>query len=50
MTTFELNCTTCAFSTVIEGDLTTVYDQVEDHRTDVEWKPGAHFVVAWCLT
>ena len=48
MVTFELNCTSCTFSTVVEGDVESVHDRIEDHRTDVDADHEDHFVVVWC--
>lgn len=50
MVLFEINCTTCSFSTVIEGDVDAVSDQIEEHRADVTGDPEDHFMVAWCQT
>mgnify|MGYP001131796578 CR=1 FL=1 len=47
MATFEINCTTCSFSTVVEGGVESVHDRIEEHRTDVEGDPKDHFVVVW---
>jgi hypothetical protein len=43
MPTYRLDCTTCAFSSVVEGDLDVVMDRVDDHTAGADGA-AAHFV------
>lgn len=43
MPTYRLDCTTCSFSSVVEGDLDAVMDRVDDHTAGATGT-AAHFV------
>lgn len=42
--TFELECTDCEFTRIVQGDAATVFDTIESHQTGTTADGLEHFV------
>lgn len=42
--TYQLDCTSCSFEAVVEGDLDDAYDLIEQHESAYEDSDDDHFV------
>ena len=41
---YELTCTDCAFTTMVEGDIDELYDVIEAHQDRMRNSPANHAV------
>lgn len=41
---YELSCSDCSFTTIVEGDIDELFDVIESHQAEADGHYADHFV------